>query len=738
MQKKRKHFWFCFFPIFLLVILGLYTFGFLFNSQPFIYDDNSFHYFSLYYAVTQSVPVHHRLVDWNPYWFAGIPELQFYPPGSIFLGILFYYLCLTLVPIGQIYNFILLFALFFPVITSYYFLRKSGFGYIAGFFTALYLLILLELGNASGVFYGVLVGLTNSRIALGFYPLILWFGIKNLVAKPRKRNIAGLAGLFALALVCHPYHIFLPIFGLIAMLYGFKRTKQCSLRKSLNVFGLAILLGLGLSAFWWVPLFIRHNYVSSLQIWSGQETGNQFAALLALLSSLADGKTNLFFLLLYLVSAVSLLNPNQPVRQKAILAGLVVTPLLMLGFLTFVQLILIPIFHFYFLDVVRLKDGFHFAVILTSGIGIYELIAKCRISIANFTVKLLPAQFGMRIVYPFLITLFLLIILLGIFWFSGTILWTFYDFSQGYNRIGFLPTVVKEYQLDELWKHLTEDKGKNPEGRSQNYYTSAIDAGRILFTASSLKYKTLPPQFQTHSMSLTPIYTGRQIIGGLNTPFYTVASYLFFGKKAPIVIRQEADSLDNRSLLGVPWELMEESRLFAFCRKMNITTIVTNRNEDKVIAFFNRSSTFRLVREIDEFNIYDIPSYTSSWIEYDTTRADIQVTSFSGDRITLSVQSAETDVPVLVKVAYYPCWQATLSKYQTSNSKFQITILADEIGLMRLTLPKGENYQVELTYRNTWAETLGWILTITSFIGIGLTFYFTRRKITRPKSPDLG
>ena len=697
--------------IFLLSI-GLTVFSFLFNSQPFIYDDNSFHYFSLHYAVIRAVPVHHRLVDWNPYWFAGIPELQFYPPGSILSGIVLYYLTLTLIPIGQIYNLILLFALLFPALTSCYLLRKAGFHPVASFFTGLYILILLELGYASGVFYGVLVGLTNSRIALGFYPLILWFGIKNLIAKPRKRNIAGLAILLGISLFCHPYHIFLPFLGLIAQIYAFKRTRLCPLRHSIKTLGLAVLLGIGLSAFWWFPLFIRHNYVSSLQIWSGAGTANQAQSLIGLLSSFAEGKTNLFFLCLYLISALSLLNPQMLVRQRTILAGLVLTPLLMLIFLVFVQIILIPFFHFYFLDVVRLKDGFFFSVILTSGIGIYELIAKCKISIAKFKFKILNNKFEMNGFYPLLSFIFLLIILAVILGYSAQHLWLFYDFPQGYARTGFLPTVVKEYQLDELWSYL-KNENQGP--------STSLGSSRILFTASSLRYKELPAQFQTHIMSLTPIYTYRQIIGGLNTPFYTVASYLFFGKKAPIVIRTEADSLDNKSLLGIPWEQMEQSRLTDFCKKLNITTIVTNRNENKVIEFFNRSSAFRLEKEIDEFNIYTIPGYQSSWLDFDTTAAKVQISEFAQNKITFAVTSATTATPILIKLAYYPCWKAT-------SGQTRLPITANEIGLMQLTLPQGEKYQVELVYRTGWVEKTGWTITLFNIFALIASYFILNRK----------
>ncbi len=676
--------------------------------------------------ITQSIPVHHRLVDWSPYWFAGIPELQFYPPGSIYLGTIFYYLTLTLLPIGQIYNFILFFALLFPVVTSYYLIRKSGFNQIAGLFTGLFILILLELGNASGVFYSILVGLTNSRIALGFYPLILWFGIKSLVPKPKKRYIAGLAVSIGFALLCHPYHIFLPMFGLLALTYTFRRSRLCSIRVAIKHLGLAILLGFGLSSFWWLPLFIRHNYVSSLQIWSGDQSVTQVQALINMVSSLAHGRTNFFFLCLYLISAFSILNPQMAVKQRSILAGLVFTPVLMLGFLVFVQGVLIPYFHFYFLDVVRLKDGFHFAVILTSGIGVGYLISNLALSVTESRLK-------HNLFYRLFLPTMLSLIICFVVWFTAINLRLFYNFTQGYARLGFLPTMVTEYQLDELWKDLKskeEGGGRKEEkdnaslipAKRSSFFSYDLEDGRILFTASSLKYKNMPSRFQAHIMSLAPIYTDRQIIGGLNTPFYTVASYLFFGKKAPMVIRQEADMLDNRSMLGIPWEQMDESRFLDFCRKLNITDIVVTQHEDKVLDFFSRCSSFQLMQEIDEFKLYSIPSYTPSWIEYDTTKADISVTSFSADSITLNITSANTVTPVLVKVAYYPCWTLKVVNSTIRNPNSEIALSSDNIGLMQLILPPGSQYQVHLVYQFGGAEKLGWLITLFSILGI---FYWS-------------
>jgi hypothetical protein len=159
---------------------------------------------------------------------------------------------------------------------------------------------------------------------------------------------------------------------------------------------------------------------------------------------------------------------------------------------------------------------------------------------------------------------------------------------------------------------------------------------------------------------------------------------------------------------------------------------VVNQNEDKVISFFNRSSSFRLAQEIDDFNIYTIPSYQSSWIEFDSTKADITVNSFKADSITLNVNSVSTPTPVLVKLAYYPLWKASIEKLKIQNSKFKIDLNSDEIGLMHLVLPQGERYQVNLTYRTSWAKKAGDIITFLSFLAIFASLIISKRKKTIP------
>ena len=50
------------------------------------YDDHPGQYFRLWHALERSFPGGHWTADWNPDWWGGYPELQFYPPGFVLAG----------------------------------------------------------------------------------------------------------------------------------------------------------------------------------------------------------------------------------------------------------------------------------------------------------------------------------------------------------------------------------------------------------------------------------------------------------------------------------------------------------------------------------------------------------------------------------------------------------------------------------------------------------------------------
>ncbi|MFB3895064.1 MAG: hypothetical protein ACE14V_02060 [bacterium] len=750
----------------LLVILGLVPFAMLFTSQPFIYGDNSFHYAEFYYALTQPILANGQLIHWNPDWFAGIPEFQFYPVGFVIFGILLYSLSFHLLSIGFLYNLLLLIALIFPAIAGYLLIRKLGFHYIAAFFSGLFLLILPNFGIAGGFYYGVFIGLFSSRIAFGLGLISLWFGI-NLFAHPeRYRYAVGIAISLALTILFHPDLLAIPIAFLAALLIGLYTRNKQAVKPFLKSITIPIIIGVGLTGFWLIPMLANHGYTASMQIWSNKiRFTPDLTGLGNLIQSLWHRNTDKFIIGFFCCSILYALNPKNSRNNEGFLAALMITPGIILIGIIIIKYLVMGLFQITAIDPARLIDGITVYLILGAGIGFYQLIELTYRYLVQWKQNLKSKLIGS-------ITLFLLFIMF--YYASFRIIYVYFDFPKMFYRNPFLPYILKNYQLDELWKKLAEDKIPiNPSEQSRKFIPSnseskvgnrnnfeslirnhqlAIEEGRILITAIGLSVKGMPIYFKSQALCLTPIYTGlsraksrgRQIIGGTNAPFYPIASYLYFGKKPPLVIQTEADKFDNRSLLGIPWEQMEESRLLDFCRRLNITDIVVNQNEDKVLEFFSRSTSFRLAQEIDEFKIYSIPNYTPSWIEYDSTKADISVTSFTADSISLSVTSVVTATPILVKVAYYPCWKAVLVN---SASRFRgndvipakagiqsaIAVSSDEIGLMHLVLPPGENYQVQLQYQRTGAETIGYLISIFSFLVLLSYSLVSHRKKSLPK-----
>jgi hypothetical protein len=690
-----------------LAAIGLISFRMLISVSPFLYGDHPVHYYTFSYALQNSFLTHYRLIDWNPNWFAGFPALQFYPPGLTLVGMGIYFLGFGLLSIGLIYNLLILITLIFPAVSTYWSMRSLGFEIIPSFFSALFFLILTYIGSAGGFYYGVIIGLTSSRIALGLFPLVLAFAI-NHIYNPNKLWISlGFAISLALTVLFHPDHIFFPLIGIVAVILVLHIAHIRSIFQSLKLLLFPIILAAGLSAFWWLPLLIQHNYIAAMQVWSFKyKLSQDLSGLFALFTGLWDRDTNKFILLLYLVAIPYLFRKTAKSKEKSIFIALLLTPIFILVFILFVQFVVIGIGKLYLFDPARLIDGVYASIILVSGLGVYYILESAYRFLGNWK-ESIRHKVG---------ALVFLALIFSILYFTSFRLQIFYRYPGIFNPNAFSNYIDQSYQLPELWNYLQHDS-----------------PGRILFTAIGVPIKGIPANFKAQLMALTPKYTGRQIIGGVNTPFYPVASYLYFGQKTP-VIHIEADKFDNRSLFGTPWEQMEQSQLTEFCKKLNITDIVVNRNEDKVIDFFNRSSSFRLAQEIDDFKIYTIPDYVPNWIEFDISKADILVTSFKANTITLSVNSATTTIPVLVKMAYYPCWKVFLINSAIRNPQSAINISADEIGLMHLVLPQGERYQIELIYRTSWAEKVGWIITFLSIIAIIASSFISKRKKSIPTS----
>lgn len=637
------------------------------------------------------------MIDWNPYWFAGIPILQFYPPGFILFGIGCYYLTLGIIPLGLLYNLLLLFTLIFPAITGYLLLRKLAFQAVPSFFSALFLLVLIYIGAASGVYYGLIIGLINSRIALGLAPVVFYFGFRRLTQQTDWISFFGLTVTLALIILFHPDYILYPLVGLIIQAILFNRAGVVSVKKLSTFLILPVLLALGITAFWWFPFIMHHNQVASAQIWSGKiKMSADWQGLVAFLIALPQKSANKFLLLLYLAAIPKVFRKSENKIDKLYLIGLMLTPIILLVFIGCIQLILIGILHIYLIDPARLRDGVMFAVILVAGIGLYQIL---EITYQNLIIWK-QAWKRKIICIVAMICLFLAL------YYTGRRLYIYNDYSIMFSRYALLNYMIRSQQLDELWSYLK---------------TSDTGTGRILFSSIGVPINELPSNFRAEILCLTPLYTGRQIVGGVNAPAMAVGTYFFSGEKLPAILRDEIDKYDNVSLFGIPWEKMDETRLYEFCTKLNITTVVVHLREDKVISFLAQSSRIKFNRQLGDFLVFSVSGYHYNWLDYDSSKVAATLESFGEDNLRIKVISAKPNSILTIKTAYFPCWQAT-------GLGNKIPINSNELGLIQLRLPEGNNYLVTLTYQSTGVEKTGWTITFLSILAFIVYCFIPRRK----------
>ncbi|MEW6621156.1 MAG: hypothetical protein AB1422_17790, partial [bacterium] len=334
---------------------------------------------------------------------------------------------------------------------------------------------------------------------------------------------------------------------------------------------------------------------------------------------------------------------------------------LRLGFLPLIILIVIQgsyFFHLELLEPSRLKDNFFFSILLLSAVGIEQLLIWLK----------------RRIIYS-LASICLIIILLVPFMNSPT------KGSYSYGSITYYENFEKYYQMNNIFHTLKDSP-----------------PGRILFTSSSRPMKGV---YHTHIFALTPVFIGREIIGGIPTAHTPMANYLYYGGKQN-KNTDFAEAFDNKSIFGMNYdEGVDVQRLHKICSRLNITTIVVGKYEDKVRSFFLANPDyFPLRTKIGRFHLFDVANYKHSLLDYNKA----VIIKGKMDEIHIRVLEAKQNITLGVKISYYPLWKASIDNIQLKVSQ-------DEMGLIKVNLPAGENYIVKLKYEDGLMEQIGWIIT---------------------------
>lgn len=648
--------------------------GFLLRDDLYLYGDHPGQFYRLWQLLQITWPEDGSLIGWSPYWYAGFPELQFYPPGFALIGWLIWLGSFPQLSPVAIYQLVVFISYLLPAI-GFYLLLAWGFGdRLAGLFAAwLTLVAPLPLGGA----LGVKIGLLGDRLAFGLTPLYILAGLWGM--RSRNKVLPWLVSGLALAGIGlnHTYQAILPtgILVLYALIGGTER------RSRLIWLGGVILLGLGLTAFWGLPLAARQDF---------------FVPIIEapLLETQIILKNMWFNGAGWLLAAALVGNLLRPGERRNLTLAILLGALLQLGFIFFDYEVLIDRFNIFAFIPNRFVTGLTFGLFVGLGLGVSELSwlgvrLLRRRSLARWGLPLL-------VIVPWLAYHYLADAYDTADWLD--------DWPPAADRTPlFLSEAEARYDLQPVWAAM------------------AATPGRILFTS----YYGLLFDLPTTLKSVTPVLTGRPILGGTFTTRTLVANYLWYGQAKPAVLYGKVEQQDDRTLAGIPWEVMSDDFLAELAHRFNVTLIATTATDVNAQAFLDGSARFRPGWSNRLFKFYEPVDYQPSWVE--STQAEATVTRFERQAIDVAVTEARPGATVRVKVANYPLWQAEAEGQS-------LPIQTDEQGLMLIKLPPG-SYTLQLRYQPGWAEWLGGIITLATLAAaVGLVIYhyllsFNRRHL---------
>jgi hypothetical protein len=237
-----------------LTALAWVAFGFLLRDDLGIYGDHPGQFMRFWYPVRVS----HQLLGWNPLWYAGYPELQFYLPGYVLLGWALDALTLGQLSAFGVYQLLLFLAGLLPGVSVYALVRQVTQLRWTGFVTGSLALIFPVMW---GELEAVWVGMVGWRLAFGLMPLAMLAGWRALHSpRPTRDWLLAALALAATALM-HPFHAVAPAVFLALCAAG--RARRGVLRNWAALIA-AGMLALGLIAFWLVPLVARAEYAAPM------------------------------------------------------------------------------------------------------------------------------------------------------------------------------------------------------------------------------------------------------------------------------------------------------------------------------------------------------------------------------------------------------------------------------------------------------------------------------------------
>src|SRR5436190_16535268 len=175
---------------------------------------------------------------WDRGWWAGYPELQFYPPGFAYLGALLASATTGVFDVRAVYQALLWLAYLLPGITTYVVMvRLTGQRWLS--LPAAFVALTLSASLASGVNGGVRIGMVGARLAWALLPVLLAL-LARWLDEPRPLSSA-MAPLLAAITLLHPAQLPAAV-ALLALAVALGVPWQARAREALRALALAAAL----------------------------------------------------------------------------------------------------------------------------------------------------------------------------------------------------------------------------------------------------------------------------------------------------------------------------------------------------------------------------------------------------------------------------------------------------------------------------------------------------------------
>jgi len=483
----------------------------------------------------------------NPGWWAGYAELQFYPPGFAWLGALIHLAAGGALDAAAVYGILLWVAWLLPGAAVYALLRRAlGDPWLA--LPGAVVALTLSAGCRSGVEEGLRWGLIAARLGWGVLPLLA-LCLMRWAEGAARPPLAGPA-LVAAVILLHPAHApAAAVLVVLAALHSAPRGRRLA--------AAAVILagGLGLAAIWLLPL-LAHLGMALPLAWAD-------ATLPALGRRLGSQPLLLALALLGLVAwrwrARLPLPPDGGARW---LLGLAPA---MIGVIALDALVAAPL-GLAWLPADRLADGLHLGLVLAGAAGFAALAAgRARSAVAALVALAvcLPLAWGPDE--------------------AGLALW---PRPRGWPRE---QEVARGLRMDALWEAIRH-----------------APPGRVLFLRSAVPLDWRPEWWRphTHLTALTPLRAGRAIVGGTFTHPAPVAGLVYTGSAAPGPLTMLAEQRDGQTLFGRPLEALPPETFNELARSLGVGLVVVPEEDVVRAAFLTENPSVRSLSRIGSFRLF--------------------------------------------------------------------------------------------------------------------------------------